>query len=169
MSRQPCHRGILILAAWAAAAAVGLAVTPEVQDQGKFFSADAVKKADERIREIYRKHNLDVLLETYQTIPGTPAEKVKAMDNKARAEFFLKWAKERTKARVVNGLYVLINREPRYLYVLPVGRGEKAFTQALRDKLIEAIRGEFKEDRFNEGLDAAVRVVEKHLEKSSAK
>src|SRR2546430_858559 len=57
-------------AVWALLAGAALAVAPEVRDQGKFFSPEALKKADEQIREIYRKYGQDVLVETFNTVPG---------------------------------------------------------------------------------------------------
>jgi uncharacterized membrane protein YgcG len=146
-------------------AGTALAVAPEVRDQGKFFSPEAVKKADEQIREIYRKHNLDLLVEAYHTVPGGDVEKLKAMDAKGRNEFFVKWVNERTKERVVNGIYILITKEPRHLMVGRVGRGESAFSGEFRRKVYDAMVDEFKRGRFDEGLQAAVRLVEQHLSK----
>src|SRR5438270_5200805 len=90
--------GILALAVLCAAGGGDAgAVAPETRDLGKFFSADAVKKADVQIREIFRKHDLDLLIETYATVPADQAEKVKGLDNTGRGEFFTKWAGERVK------------------------------------------------------------------------
>jgi len=153
----------------AACGATARAVAPEIRDLGKFFSADAIKKADAEIREIARKHDLDLLIETYPTVPADQVEKVKALDGKARSEFFTHWAEERVKERVVNGVYILICQEPRYLKVEISGRGRKAFTPADRDRIFKAIRTEFAAGRFEDGLHAAIRLVEQHLSKDSAK
>jgi hypothetical protein len=165
-----CRRLIRIAliqaAAWGLLAGVTLAVAPEVRDQGKFFSPEALKKADEQIREIYRKHGQDVLVETYGTVPGEDVEKLKAMDNRARREFFLKYAKERTKERVVNGIYVIITREPRHLLVGVTGRGEKVFSREFRDKAEEGMIAEFSKGRFDDGLQGLVRLAEQQLSKS---
>ena len=161
-------RTLLILAAVGAfGMGAALAVTPEVRDEGKFFSPEALKKADEQIREIYRKHNLDVLVETYKTAPGEDVEKLKAMDDKGRAEFFLKYAKDRTRDRVVNGIYVIITREPRHLLVGITGRGEKAFSRDFRAKAEQGMIAEFRKGRFDDGLHALVKMAEEHLSKSA--
>jgi uncharacterized membrane protein YgcG len=162
--------GLLALAVLGAAAVRDArAVAPEIRDLGKFFSADTVKKADAQIREIARKHDLDLLVETYAAVPADQVEKVKAMDGKERSEFFAKWAADRVKERVVNGVYVLISHEPRYLYVEIAGRGRKAFTPEFRKEVYEAFRREFANGRFDEGLQAAVNLVEQRLGKSAAK
>ncbi len=151
--------------AWGLFAAGALAVAPEVRDQGKFFSPEAIKKADEQIREIYRKHNLDLLIETYNTVPGGDVEKLKAMDAKGRNEFFIKWVEQRTRERAVNGIYILVTKEPRHLMVGRVGRGESAFSGEFRRKVYDAMVDELKRGRFDESLQAAVRLVEQQLSK----
>ena len=87
-------------------------VAPEIRDDANFFSPAAVQKADQRIREIYRRHDRDVLIETFPTVPAADSDKVKAMDEKQRNAYFLGWAKSRFKERVVNGAYILICKEP---------------------------------------------------------
>jgi uncharacterized membrane protein YgcG len=150
-------------------AGAALAVAPEIRDQGKFFSAEAVRKADEQIREIYRKHGLDLLIETYQTVPSEQAEKLKGMDAAAKQKFFTHWSEARAKERVVNGLYVLIQREPRYLIVGRVGRGLKGFSAEIRGEVEQAMRNELREGRFDDALRAAVRLVEQYLGKEKEK
>jgi hypothetical protein len=159
--------GVLILAAWAGAAAAAVAVAPEVRDHGKFFGPEAVKKADDQIREIYRKHNLDLMIEAFAALPPERAEKARELEGKARDEFFTEWAKERAEARVVNGISILICREPKILRVGRVGRGEKAFTAAFRTKLYDAIRTDLGASRFDDVLRKAVKMVEEHLAKSA--
>ena len=166
MSHRRLLRPLSILAGCLLIAGTALAVTPVVHDEGKFFSAEALKKADEQIREIYRKHGQDVLIETYKTVPGEDVEKLKSLDNRGRREFFLKYAKKQATERVVNGVYVLIVREPRYLLVGITGRGEKVFPREFRDKAEEGMMAEFKKGRFDDGLQGLVQMVEQKLNKS---
>jgi hypothetical protein len=140
-----------------------LAVAPEIRDDGKFFSAEAIKKADERIAAISRKYDRDVLIETFASVPDADKEKVKAMDAKERADYSLAWAKERAHKRVVNGVYILICKEP---HILRIGVDERephkfpAGTQAAIDK--ELVK-ELKEGHFDEGLDQVLKIVEDRL------
>jgi len=142
------------------------AVAPEIQDGGKFFSAAAVKKADERIREIYRKHGRDVLIETFGTVPTADAEQVERMDNEKRSAYFKQWAKARIQQRVVNGVYVMICKEPRYLYV-EVHEETKSpkFAPNTWSVLEETIRTELKANRFDAVLEQSLRQVEAQLSK----
>ena len=91
------------------------AVAPEIRDDAKMFSPAALKKADEGIRKIYVDHDRDVLIETFASVPADDLEKVKAMDKTEKTEYFTRWAKARVTQRGVNGVYVLICKEPKFL------------------------------------------------------
>jgi uncharacterized membrane protein YgcG len=136
-----------------------LAVAPEIKDGGKFFSADAVKKADKQIREIAREYDRDLLIETFATIPGEQAERVKALAPEERAKFFRNWAKDRAEAAVVRGVYILVCKDPSFLEIFVTSRARTAFDkqsiQKLRDLLLKA----FREKRYDEGLQSAVDLV----------
>src|SRR5690349_714442 len=68
----------LVYAVLLAGAGRAAAVAPEGKDEGKFFSADAIKKANEQIHELTRKTGKDLLIETYATVPTDQVEKVKS-------------------------------------------------------------------------------------------
>src|SRR5262249_3484051 len=42
---------------------------PNVEDGGKFFKEETLAKANSRIRTIYAKYRIDVVVETFATIP----------------------------------------------------------------------------------------------------
>src|SRR5262249_6214353 len=87
------------------------AVAPEVKDDAKLFTDEAIKKANDQIREIAQKYDRDLLVETFASVPADEVENVKKMDKEERGKFFEKWANERAKFRAVNGVYVLICKE----------------------------------------------------------
>jgi hypothetical protein len=159
-----------------AAAAVGClvvamsvdAVAPEIRDDAKMFSPAAVKKADTMIREIYRQHDRDVLIETFSSIPMADAEKVKAMDVVKRDAYFLQWAKDRVRDRLVNGIYVLICKEPHHLEVGVVEKQPHKFSPGTSDAIKSVLRKELKEGRYDEGLAQAMNVIESELVKKQA-
>jgi TPM domain len=162
------HRPTALVLAMAgillAASALG-AVAPEIRDDAKVFSPAALKRADDRIRDIYRNYQRDVLIETFAAAPAADLEKVKAMDTEKRREYFLKWAQERAKDRVVNGIYVLICKEPQYLLVGVPEKEPHRFAVGTREAIENALRKEFKDNRFDEGLEQALHVVEERLTK----
>jgi uncharacterized membrane protein YgcG len=144
------------------------AVAPEVNDQGKFFSAAAVKKANDRILDIARKFDRDVLVETFEVIPGTPAEKIKEMSVKERDAFFRQWVKKRCEEKAVHGFYVLVTREPKYLYVGQEPAPDKVrpgphLNEAGVTKVREYLLGQFRDGNFDEGLTGFVQRVEEGL------
>src|SRR5690349_17680222 len=91
-----------------------IAVAPEIKDGAKFFSPEATRKANKEIREIAKNYDRDLLIETYPTIPGDQAERVKGMSREDRSQFFRNWAQDRAEAAVVHGVYILICREPAF-------------------------------------------------------
>jgi hypothetical protein len=143
----------LTLTSWA------LAVAPEIKDGGKFFSADAIKKANKEIREIAKKYDRDLLIETVATIPGDQAERVKAMTREERAKFFRNWATDRADVAVVHGVYILICKEPAFLEIIFTPRGRQAFDKESFEKLRELLLKSFHEKRYDEGLQSAVDFV----------
>ena len=78
-----------------------IAVAPEIKDDGKFFSADAVKKANAEIRAIARKYDKDVSSKLCHG-PGQPARQGQSDEpRRARQVLFQICSPERTEAAVV--------------------------------------------------------------------
>ena len=79
------------------------------QDEGKFFSSDAVERANKRIAEMKEKTGVDLVVETFKEIP----EDIKPDYNPARRrQFFAKWAEDRVTALGTHGIYILLCRNP---------------------------------------------------------
>src|SRR2546423_1351318 len=112
----------------------------EIKDEGKFFSADAVRKSDQRIKEIKEQSGNDLLIETFAEIPADRKKDYKAED---RNRFFEAWAKDRLKALGVDGVYVLVCREPAHFHVLVSEEARKKAISTedrnrLRDQLLKS-------------------------------
>jgi uncharacterized membrane protein YgcG len=145
------------------------AVAPEIKDDGKFFSAEAVKKVNAAIREIYGKYGKDVLVETFPSVPADQVEKVKKMKGEELAKFFYKWAEDRAKARVVNGVYILVCKQPTRLETFITRKARGTLDSKFRKKLRETLLEEFRDKRFDEGLAAGVKLVKEQLAKAKSK
>jgi TPM domain len=139
------------------------AVAPTIHDEAKFFSPDALKKANEQIREIYAKYGKDFLIETFPSVPADKLEKVKTMESKEKAEYFHKLAVERAKERVVNGVYILITREPKYLYIEITPSARETFDKEFYNHFRKVLFSNLGEDHFDAGLAAAVKTVQERL------
>jgi hypothetical protein len=169
MSRCWLWQGYLILAVCFLGTGRAAAVAPEIRDDGKFFSPEAVKKANEQIRDLYSKYNKDLLIETFPSVPADQLEKVKAMNAKDKADYFHKQAVDRAKQRVVHGIYILVTKEPKYLYVEITPQARETFNRDFYNRLREILFSNFGENHFDEGLTAAVTAVQDQLGKNAAK
>ena len=138
---------------------------PEIKDEAKLFSADALEKANQKIKEIYREHNKDLAIET---VPGIPKDLQEKYKDLGKQKFFVEWAVKRAKDEGVKGIYVLICKEPAHLQIeVDKATRKKAFTLDDRDKLVKKMLAKFgdkKDDkRFDAGLLAGVDFVESTL------
>jgi uncharacterized membrane protein YgcG len=135
-------------------------VANEVKDAGGFFSAAAVRKANAEIKELQQKLQTNLLIETFKTVPPDKAKQFEGLSAAGRRQFFADWVQERVKASRVDGIHVLICREPGHL---EIGLGEKVrketFTPADRDKLRDLLLARFKDKKYDQALDEALDVV----------
>jgi uncharacterized protein len=142
------------------AAAPAVALTPRVKDDAGFFPAKAVDQANEVIREIKEHYHKDLMIETFKTPPGEHAEKVRHMDAAERQRFFANLARERAREEGINGIYVLICREPSHLQI-EVGNetSRRAFTIEDRKQLRDMLVKRFKAHEYDQGLVEGVEYV----------
>jgi uncharacterized membrane protein YgcG len=135
-----------------------------IKDDGHFFSAEALKKANATIAAIKERYNKDLAIETYAEIP---ADLKADYDADKKEQFFRTWGHERAAKLNLNGIIVLICRDPRHLEI-GVGRKtvQKAFTSADRRKLTELMLTRFRKKEFDAGLLEGVEFVDKTLKKN---
>jgi uncharacterized membrane protein YgcG len=163
MNRWNQRLAFVVVLSWLLCAArPAAAVAPETQDHAKFFSAEAIKKANEQIRELYQKHGRDFLIETYETVPADQVEKVKAMSREERLKFFETWAKARIQQRAVTGVYVIICKDPTMLHVEVAGKG-RTLDPAERNKLRNQLIDDFRAKHYDEALANAIKFVQEKV------
>src|SRR5438046_2476702 len=130
---------------WLIAVGPAAAVSPEIKDGGKFFSAEAIKEANAIIKEIEKKHKKDVLIDTYAKLPANLMEQY---EKEKRDAFFANWARKRANAVDVQGIVILITKEPAPTRI-QVGVGDatakKAFTKENRGTLTKKLMARFDE------------------------
>lgn len=149
---------------------IGAAGPPDgfrIRDQGKFFSKEALDKAEAVITTIKKDYKQDLLIETFAAIP----EELKGKyDEKAKSAFFENWARQRYNREGVSGISLLLCRQPQYLFV-EMGKDteKRAFTPANRKELVTVITSRFKQQEFDQGLLAGVNFVRETLDKSVGK
>jgi hypothetical protein len=160
--------GRLVVIAFAGLTLVGqaTAVAPEIRDEGKFFSDDALKKANDLIREIYKKYGTDLLIETFPTVPADDKDKVKNMTTDEKMAYFKKWAVQRAERAVVGGIYILVCKDPTRLETLVSRKTQSVFDEKAYKRLREILLTEFRKKKFDDGMLAAVKFVQETLEKA---
>jgi hypothetical protein len=135
----------------------GFAVAPEIKDSAKLFTPDAIKKANTEIRDLARKYDRDLLVETLAGVPGAEAERVSKMSAEERAKFLRNWAVDRADAAVVNGVYILILKDPPHLEIVITTKARSSFDREaftkLRELLIRQLRGKHYDDALLQGVE----------------
>jgi len=139
------------------------AVAPEIRDLAGFFKPETIAKANKEIREIARSYDRDLLIETFPRIPDSQKERVKGMSVPEREKFFANWATDRADAAVVNGIYVLICKDPAHLHVLVTQKGRDVFDHEAQAKLRGILLKDFREKKYDQGLQEAIQFVRDRL------
>src|SRR5262245_53151517 len=145
--------GLLNLGARAQAAAA------EVRDEAHFFSASAVAQANESIKEIKQQYKKDLLIETVGHVPDDKKDEANSSDEKVKGRFYANWAIQRARAEGVNGIYVLITREPGHVEVVVGNQTRTVFPDEKRHGLSQLLLSHFRQKEYDEGLLAAVKDV----------
>jgi V8-like Glu-specific endopeptidase len=129
-----------------------------IRDEAKLFSANTVKAAQATIDELFTKHQLDVLVETYPTVHEADLERVRKLPANERTEYMRTWARSRVASENVSGFVILISNDPKSLYVelTPDAAGQfpRDFAQKVIDALISRLR-----ERPDEALSTAVSLI----------
>jgi hypothetical protein len=130
-----------------------------VRDGAKYFSAAALAGANDEVCGLLHATGRDLLVETYAAAPAELAERMKGLKGAERAAVMTEWAKRRSAAAGVNGVTVLICRDPGYLTVAVSESARKAIDAAATKRLREALQTKLLDGRADDGLREIVRQV----------
>lgn len=129
------------------------------KDDGKFFSAATWKKVQPAAETLLKQKSVDVQIETFATAPKVDAGKLRAMTAEEREKFFKEFAKERCKTQKLSGIYILVNRNPGFLWIEMVNPGGGTFPAGFGSKLKAILYTSFKEKKYDEGLGDAIQAI----------
>lgn len=130
-----------------------------IVDSAKFFSPDAVAKAQHDIELIVHRFGRDLRIETFAQVSESEREGLRRLSADDRAKFFREWAQNRAHREGVNGVMILICRDPSYIYV-NVSESARGVISGEEEKRIrETLLSKFRERQFDDGLAAVVRMV----------
>jgi hypothetical protein len=140
-----------------------------IKDNGKCFSAKAVDKALDKVYELAHRHKVDLLIDTVAEIPADKKANVRVMTAKERGRFFVDWSKSRAKAAKVDGIYVLICKQPGFIQVLLTLENKTRFDTGSAGRVTEVMRKDFMAQKFDQGLEDGIAVIENRLAKKARK
>jgi hypothetical protein len=123
-----------------------------VVDGAKLLSADGLKNAQELVNTLHSKAKIDVLVETYASVPAADLDKVKAMKPEDRQAYMQKWLNERLTKENIRGFGVLVSADPRLFYVTVTGETVTHFPA----KFPEAFKNTIKDGLVNKNFDEAL-------------
>src|SRR5258707_13829669 len=87
----------------------------DVHDGAQIFSQSAIDKANAEMSRMQQQHNKDFVVETFAKVPDDQQAQFR---QESKEGFFRDWAISRAKALGVNGLYALINMDPKFIKVV---------------------------------------------------
>jgi len=135
-----------------------------VRDQAGFFSESATTAATRVISEIKTNLKRDLVIETYREIPAESRKGIDFQDKAAVKRAFETWSIQRARELGVQGVYVVITREPAHLQVAVGNETQRqAFTLADRGALVDRMLERFRSKQYDDALIAGVGFVRETL------
>ena len=166
LSTRPALCLVPVLVLWLALTGPARAVfPPPLKDEGKFFSKEAIEKANKKIREIYEKYKKDVVVETLAELSEEQKKKLK---DEKESKFFVTLALARIKEVGVNGVYILICKSPRFLQIeMDTATRKATFTNKDRAAARKMFFTQFRDMKYDAGLIDALDAIEASLKANS--
>ena len=161
MTNHPKHfvrLGILI------ALLVGVGLAPAqsgaIRDTAAFFSEPSKAEAGRNITELGRRFRKDLVIETFREIPEAVRQGVNLQDKPAVNRMFEQWTVQQAKQLRVNGIYILLTKEPAHLQVVVGNETQNnAFTLKDRDALTSLVLARLRAKQNDEALLDGVNFV----------
>src|SRR4051812_37341679 len=107
-----CRLAVLI-----ACCVPGPAFGEGVRDDAQLFRPQTLAEANKVIARIEREHGKRVLVETYPSLCRLRGEGQDLAKKDVRDAVFKQWAEDRCRAENLDGVYVLICKDPKYVLV----------------------------------------------------
>jgi uncharacterized protein len=142
-----------------------LVATPagaQVRDDAGFFTPNAVERANQLISQLRQQTKRELYVET---IPAVPSDLRGRLQSAGPERFFADYSQNKAQQAGVDGVYVLVCREPSYLKVAVGDATQRAglFTTANRDQLASTLLTSFKARQYDQGLLDAVALVQRTM------
>ena len=129
-------------------------------DGGGFFSDSAKAEANRQLLELGMRFKKEVVIETFKGIPARVTQGVNLEDRAAVNRMFEMWTLELARQQRVNGIYVLLSKEPAHLQVIIGNETQRTlFTGKDRAVLVEVMLAKLRNKQSDEALLQGVGVI----------
>jgi len=140
-----------------------------IVDRAGFFSPAAEQEAVREIERLKREKQVEVRVETFESVPDGQASKVEGMSSRERAEFFSNWLKEIAREEQAKGVLILICKEPSHLRVgISKELYRRGFGDQQRGVISERLLRGFRSKDYDRGLSDAIAYIQSTADRSSA-
>lgn len=91
---------------------------PTVRTEAGFFQSETVERANAILQSIKEDFGKDVVVETFASVPEHSLKDVKKMTSRRMARWFHDWAQERSDMLGVDGVFILLCKQPPFAAVV---------------------------------------------------
>ncbi|WP_395739753.1 hypothetical protein [Prosthecobacter sp.] len=144
-----------------------------IQDDGAFFSEFAKVNASGTIKDVSTRLHKDISVQTFAAVPEDMKAKVLQGDKAATNRGFSQWAEQLARSKSVNGVFILLVKQPAHLQVV-VGNDtqRQAFTlldrQTLVERMIKQLRDKKNDEALIDGVNFIATTMTSHRSGSAA-
>ena len=128
-------------------------------DEAKFFGADAWKKVQPAADKLLKEKDVDLLIQVLPVPPTSTPRKVGTMSAKDREKYFEDIAKERLKAEKINGVYLLVCKNPPHVHLEVAGPAASTFPSGFGSRLLKTFVDGLKAKKYDAALEEALDMI----------
>lgn len=131
-----------------------------IQDDGAFFSEFAKVNAAGTIKDVAARLHKDIAVQTFASVPEDMKATVLQPSKASANQGFSKWADQLAREKGVNGVLILLVKQPAHLQVV-VGTDtqRQAFTLLDRETLVKRMLGQLRQKKNDDALIDAVNFI----------
>ena len=166
---------VSLISALLVGSVVGRAERGVIIDGGGFFSDAAKAEANRQLLELGTRFKKEVVIETFKAIPAEVSQGVNLQDRAAVNRMFEAWTLQQARQQRVNGIYILLSKEPAHLQVIIGNETQRTlFTTKDRAVLLEVMLGKLRakspDDALLQGVSVIASAMKSHgLDRASSR
>src|SRR5579862_121022 len=128
-----------------------------IHDNAGVFKSETISTAQDLLHQIRNKSGRDVYVETY---PSVPQDREGELQTKGKTRFYDEWAEDIGREHAVNGVVILIVKDPGHLEVNVGNVTRKTeFTVQDRDGLRDKMLADLNENNYDGALIDGLKLI----------